>query len=129
MTTITIPASELQPGDQISFGGQTVTVLEITRHLRMPDIVTLSATGLWTRCPDSRDLLTVSKALMLTVERPEPVGPEADLIEAMAKAIYDTYLADETLDDGEWVTVSKGPIGSRLRKEARAALAVVRAAK
>ena len=129
MTTITIPASELQPGDKISFGGQTVTVLEVDPHPDVHDIVTLSTTGLWTRCPDSRDLLTVSRTLMLTVERPEPVDPDAELIEAMAKAIYDTYRANETLDDGEWVTVSEGPIGSRLRKEARAALAVVRAAK
>lgn len=129
MTTITIPASDLQPGDQISFGGQTVTVLEIKRHQRVHDIVTLSTTGLWTRCPDSRDLLTVSKTLMLTVERPEPVDPDADLIEAMAKAIHATYRAHETLDDGKWVTVSEGPIGSRLRTAARAALAVVRGAK
>lgn len=124
--TITIPASDLQLGDKISFGGQTVTVLEIKRHLRVHDIVTLSTTGLWTRCPNSRDLLTVSKTLMLTVERPEPVDPDADLIEAMAKAIHDTYRTAESTVE-EWSALGENQ--SEYLREARAALAVVRGAK
>ena len=124
MPTITIPASELQPGDKISFGGNPLTVQFVSEYHYG---VYVYVNGLY--AAHSRSLLTVPKAIRLTVERPEPVDPDAELIEAMAKAIYDTYRADETLDDGEWVTVSEGPIGSRLRKEARAALAVVRAAK
>ena len=121
MPTITIPANELQPGDQISFGGQTVTV----RHIDKSYMVNIYVRGLY---GDNLSSIIASKTLMLTVERPEPVDPDADLIEAMAKAIHDTYRAVEPTV-ANWDDPSGVEGRDQYRHEARAALAVVRGAK
>ena len=120
MPTITIPASELQPGDKISFGGNPLTVQFVSEYHYG---VYVYVNGLY--AAHSRSLLTVPKAIRLTVERPEPVDPDAELIEAMAKAIYATYRAVEPTvanwDDPDGVEGR-----DQYRHEARAALAVVR---
>ena len=120
MPTIIMPASDLRPGDKINFGGNPATV----QYIDKAHAVSVYVRWLW---DGNLSIISFQKALILTVERPEPVDPDADLIEAMAKAIHDTYQTTESTVE-EWGDASEG-VRSEYRRAARAALAVVRAAK
>ena len=106
MSSITIPAREVEKDDVIDFGGQPITVAWSNSAYR-EDLWVL---GIGTKYdPEPVHGLLVGADDMFTVTRPDP---DAELIEVMAKAILDNL--DGRVRD--------------YKTEARAALAAAREA-
>ncbi len=116
MSTITIPAREVEKDDVIDFGGQPITVAWSNSAYR-EDLWVL---GIGTKYdPEPVHGLLVGADDMFTVTRPDP---DAELIEVMAKAIY--------ISNARYPTQVVWPNGATdaYRVNARAAFAAAREA-